>query len=104
MTTTIWDTVTRLYENTTRSFEDDLEKCFKEGYVFSGPGYFLMGYPVENRGWFVLVGVGELGKLISLMPYDLPYVGFSRDPSGGGKVKWYLTSKLKQHYENQVKP
>jgi hypothetical protein len=99
MTTTIWDKVNTLYENSHRDFYEDFKTCLETGYVFVGPDYFLMGYPVENCGWFVLVGIGELGKLISLMPYHLPYVGFARDATGCGEVKWYLTSKLKQRYE-----
>ena len=99
----IWESIRSLYEHTPYNFEEDLKRHLHEGYVFSGPDYFLMGRAVDDRGWLVSLGIGELGKLISLMPYHLPYVGFSRHPSGIGPIKWHQTNRLIKHYENQTK-
>src|ERR1043165_6791482 len=73
---------------------DALEAHLLNGFVFSTPEAFLMGRPVprgaelldpwqswpreECDAWFVWIGVGRAARLLSLMPYPLPWVGWER--------------------------
>jgi hypothetical protein len=65
------------------------------GYIFGAPDYFLMGY-AHGDTWIISVAIGDkcLTKFAGLMPYYLPYVGWSRDPSGHGEIKQYPTKRL----------
>jgi len=90
-----------MYRNS--NYKDKLYEHIKwhveNGYIFAGPDFFLMGSAVGNHGWFIHIAIGKnrLQKFLSLMPYDLPHIGFSRDPSGSGTIVWYDTDKFVKH-------
>lgn len=98
-TINLWSEILRLYENTDRNFITDLEWHIKYGYIFSGPDYFLMVADLEERAWFVHLAIGSCGlaKFISLMPHYRPLIGWSRDPSGVGEIRWYSTDRFVKH-------
>jgi hypothetical protein len=59
------------------SFEEDLCWHLEQGYVFSTPTVFLMGYR-DNLCWVVSLCSGDLLEALELMPYPLPWVAFER--------------------------
>lgn len=75
------------------AMQADIEYYLRVGYVYSTPGYFIMGCQIHG-GWYIhaAVGVGAIESFIRLMPHYLPYIGWER--RGTGKVKWYPTTKL----------
>ena len=93
----IWLQLSKIYANSDRNFMDDLEWHVNHGYVFVGPGYFLMGSDVVGRGWHIHLAIGNMQKFLLFMPYYLPKIGWSRDPSGFGEITWYDTDKLTRH-------
>lgn len=91
-----------------RTFLEDLTLHLEFGYVVSMPGLFLMGRPVQKEApyellidprnrflrpdaWFVWLAAGATpDKLISCMPYHLPYVMWERN----NKLRIYSTETL----------
>lgn len=80
-----------------RSFQTDLDLHFRNGYVFSGPDFFIMGRPVnrnapakeivnpaccflEPDAWLIYLaaGPGALSQLLAHEPFILPYFGWER--------------------------
>jgi len=96
MNSTTWDILRKMYERSERNFDTDLAYYQEHGYVFDGGHYLLMGRAVGDYGWFIHLAIGKNGlqEFVNHMPYYLPHIGFSRDPSGVGEVKWYSTEKL----------
>jgi len=101
MNTTTCEQLKALYRRSQRDFNEDIAMHLQDGasFIFSGPDYFLMARAVVDHGWHIIVavGVGRMQKFLELMPYELPYIGFSRDPSGHGEIKWYSTNTIRRH-------
>ena len=93
-------------------FREELEAYLLHGYVFSTPDLFLMGramprsadasdlwvsYPVEEcDAWFVWLGVGDALRLLELMPFPLPWIGWARQGRAWEDVHWLPTEILRR--------
>jgi hypothetical protein len=90
-----YEELKKLYLRTPeRSLQNDLAYFIATGYVFSGPGYLLIGRRVYD-GWFVhvAIGSGSLKKFLQCMPFYLPFIGWAREQRGR-KTKWHRTEVL----------
>ena len=90
------------------NFREVMEAHLLRGYVFSGPDYFLLGRPVARAlgggvlarrdaapdAWFVWVGVGEAARLLALMPFPLPWLGWYRGGRGWPANHWVRTERF----------
>lgn len=92
--TTIWQQLNQLYDKSRRNFGEDLLWHASHGYIRYGPTHFIMGSDCSGRGWLIWVAVGDISQFIAEMPYYLPYVGWSRDPSGFGEIRWFRTEDV----------
>ena len=94
---TTWSQLEQLYEIVQMDLQKDLREYANHGYIFSGPGYFIMGRQIGN-GWYVQAAVGErpevLRKFAELMPYWLPHIGCRRQGKHNCEVVWYPTDKI----------
>lgn len=100
-------------EECPRTFVEDLEAHLLSGYVFSTPGFFVMGravsafadpadiidpwhvFPVEEHScWHVYLaaGVNPFGHFLSLAPYPLPYVSWEKR----NKLRIHKMSRIQQ--------
>jgi hypothetical protein len=93
------------------SFREELEAHLWHGFVFSTPEAFLMGRPVpkgaqifdvwqtwsaaECNAWFIWLAVGTAGRLLSFMPYELPWLGWVRQGRGWRETRWVRTARLR---------
>jgi hypothetical protein len=100
----------RLCSSRGGSFREELEAHLLHGFVFSTPDVFLMGRPVprsadvsdvweywpaaECDAWFVWLAVGRVGRLFSLMPWPLPWLGWVRQGRGWDDVHWWPTKRF----------
>ena len=81
-----------MYRGAGLNFEQDLGHYLTNGYVVSEPDRFIMfkpvrkdmgerdWHPVNPDTWYVHVAVGKnaLKYFLSLAPYELPYLAWSR--------------------------
>lgn len=97
MSTTIWEQARKLYERTPINLEDDVLEYARNGYVFIGPAYLLIGRRVGD-GWYIqcAIGVGAMQKFIELMPYYLPHVGWRREGKYNQECVWYRTETIER--------
>jgi hypothetical protein len=58
-------------------FAAALERNYQDGFVFSTPDYFIMGREVAE-GWFIEGMAGDFTRAWSILPYELPKIGFER--------------------------
>lgn len=88
-----YEQVERLYETHPRqyTFEEDLRRFSKMGYVFSTPDSFIMGYHLSDC-WFIYAFAGNLGDAFKFMPHPATWVEFVRRD---GENKLYLYEKIK---------
>jgi hypothetical protein len=100
MNTITCEQLKALYRRSQRDFNEDISAALQDdkSFIFSGPDYFLMGRSVDDHGWHIVVavGIGRMQKFLELMPYELPYIGFSRDPSGHGEITWYSINIIRR--------
>lgn len=92
-----------------RSFARDIYLHTLSGYVIDTPTAFLMGRPVCRDApeeairdpaisfsrwaadcWFIFAFAGDIGEMLHLAPYELPYVGWSRR---NGAIRWYTCAE-----------
>ena len=92
------------------NFLSVLDEHLTEGYVYSGDDCFVMASTenresllgiclnkdVDNDTWFVYAYVGELKRVLELIPFRLKYVAFRRD---NGNMKMYQTDNLLRKLE-----
>jgi hypothetical protein len=94
------------------SFREELEAHLLNGWVISTPEVFLLGRPVprsadaadlravyppeECDAWFVWLGVGSAERLLALMPYDLPWIGWHRQGRAWRSSHWVSTTALRR--------
>lgn len=94
------------------NFREEVEAHLLHGFVFATPTAFLMGRPVPRGAeirdvwqtwpaekcdaWFAWIGVGAIGPLLALMPYELPWVGWVRQGRGWEEVHWMCTRALRR--------
>lgn len=94
------------------SFREELEAHLLRGWVFSTPEAFLMGravarsadvtdlatiYPAaECNAWFVWLAVGRWPRLLSFMPYALPWIGWHRQGRAWRECHWLPTAELQR--------
>lgn len=66
-----------------------------QGHVFVGPEYVLIGYRHGN-GWLIVMASGKksLAHFARLMPYYLPWIGWSRVGRGRKEVRWHSTIEI----------
>jgi hypothetical protein len=91
------------HENPPLSWEGDLEEYMRNGHVHITPSLVLLGCRVDD-GWFIRLAVGDgcLAKVVELMPFPLPYVGWARVAKGRPVTRWWPLSRvieLVQYYE-----
>ena len=102
------------------NFLEQLEEFLLTGFVLSAPDAFLMGRAVpygceitgdfrqtwpedECNAWFVWWGVGSAERLLALMPYELPWVGFVRHGREWPEVHWIPTAYLRKRLKRACK-
>lgn len=88
-------------------FDTQMRFHLNNGWVYSGDDCFVMA-TVENlneieykkhltgKAWFVYVYVGNLNRVLELIPFRLEYVAFRRN---NGPVKVYNMTKLLRKLE-----
>lgn len=97
------------------SFRYELEAHLLHGYVYSAPDYFAMARPVsrsinvgdleavhpreECDAWFIWLAVGDLQKLLKLLPFDLPWVGWHRQGREWLDCHWVPLVDLRRRLE-----
>lgn len=80
---------------------------FSNEYVFKGPDYLLLGGPMpgNDQAWHVFWAETSRGKcadlktiahFLDLMPYERPYVAWSRMTRGSMHTRYYLTARLRR--------
>jgi hypothetical protein len=112
--------VAGLYEGTIGTFREDLEAHLLHGYVFSTPGWFVMGRPVDSTAsaeaindpwhvfplathdcWFIHAYAhtaqinfrGLVENVLRVMPYELPLAAWMR--MRDERVRIYSIQKLR---------
>ena len=99
-----------MFEDHEERFIDVLDDHLTNGWVYSGEDCFIMasldsrsallGFdlnkPLDTDTWFVYVYVGNLKRVLELIPFDKEYVAFRRN---NGTVKIYDMQKLVQKLE-----
>ena len=77
------------------SLDQEIAEFAADGFVFIGPDYLLLGRQVKHA-WMVhlAVGRGALKKFIELMPYYLPYIGWTRQLKGREDFQWFETERV----------
>jgi hypothetical protein len=105
----------RLCRDRGADFREEMEAFLLNGFVFSTPEAFLMGRPVpkgfelldiwhefpagaELNAWLVWSGVGNAGRLLSMMPFTLPFVGWVRQGRGWSEIHWVSTARLRARF------
>lgn len=106
----------KLRRDAGKNFTDELEAFLLTGFVFSTPMAFLMGKPVPRDvwihdpwetwpkercdAWFVWLAVGDAWRLMDMMPFELPYVGWYRQGRGWQEIHWLPSSLVHRrvHY------
>jgi len=98
-----------------RDFWADVNQHLLHGYVLSFPQLFAMARPVRRDAeerwlaciphpfvnpdtWLVWSAAGHLDLLLSLLPYDLPYLAFHRGSSrrrGPQPLRVYPTQRVR---------
>jgi hypothetical protein len=85
----------------------------RQGFVFSTPAFYIMGRPVMKYApiphildvehvfdfeqcdtWFIFVLTGETRQAWSIMPWELPFMCWSRDNDPTGELRFYETRRL----------
>lgn len=93
------------------SWLEDLEAHLLGGFVISTPDAFLIGRPVphgaevvdaweqwpreESDCWFVWCAAGDPRRLLDLMPFPLPWIGWMRLGRGWREIHWIRASRLR---------
>lgn len=92
----------------------DFSLCFNYffyyGYLFKSPDYFIMGEEAVSHQlgevvWYIWYaayrGKSGIKDLIKLLPYDLPYIAFSRPLRGDldkSRVRYYSLESLRRRF------
>lgn len=93
------DVAAALYAERSWDFEKTLRGYLSSevGYLLHGPSFFVLARPVMLESgaaaWHVDVAVGRLSYLLTLIPFDLPFISFHRDATGARRV--YETARLR---------
>lgn len=100
-----FQTLRKLYEQRDREHSFDWyvweHHNHPEGFVFSTPDYFVMGSRLASKGygpidtWFVYAMAGDLSKVWSILPYDLPLVAWERQTPYGKKLHFYRANRIR---------
>ncbi|MBA3354273.1 MAG: hypothetical protein H0U23_17920 [Blastocatellia bacterium] len=88
------DTVRSLYaEHKIGDFDLDLADYLKTGCVNSTPKDFVMAKPValgDGRvAWFIQAAVGNLTRIVWMLPFRLPYIAFARRKDSSKRLRVY---------------
>ena len=89
----------------------------RRGFYYATPSFFIMGRPVIKSAmqvlitdpswvfdwdlcdcWYVHGMAGDIAKAWSILPWELPWIGFCRgalDPTN--ELRFYRTSALRRH-------
>lgn len=105
----LFEEAERIHEEREVDFPTTFDYFFTYGYVFKTPKFFLMAEEaLHEKGplWLVWYagnrGRNELKTLLSLMPYELPYIAFSRISSRDTKkLHIYETSRIKRILQHE---
>lgn len=94
----------KLHAQSGFDFATAFDHFFSHGWMFKGPGYFLLGGhdPHREDAWLVWWAelhpkqdrVKMLKLLLRFIPYHKPYIGWARALKGRIDVKYYSTSRL----------
>ncbi len=98
-------------ESCARTFREDLELHLLNGFVISGPDFFMMGRPVckywgdqftidptfnptndKRDCWHCYLMAGNMLKAFQFVPYPLPFISFERK----NKLRFYRLDELKK--------
>ena len=73
-----WERIVAKYaEKGDPSLGRALDFNLAHGFVFSTPAFFIMGHELDGA-WFIEGMAGDCSKAWSILPYELPSVGFQR--------------------------
>jgi hypothetical protein len=92
-------------------FLAELDFHLTNGWVYSGEDAFIMATTenlsqireinsqncIDKDTWYVYAYVGNLRRVLGLVPFQLKYVAFRRD---NGRIKVYDMNRLLQKMEN----
>lgn len=75
----IWTEVHEAYDKAGLSLDKDYAYYQLYGYIFQGPNFFIMGEELDDA-WFVQIAIGKgcVPLFLRLMPFEKPYISFSR--------------------------
>jgi hypothetical protein len=103
-------------------FRDDLLDYLGNGFVVSRPNLFAMGKVIDlapqpdgdvdreknhrnpdpgEPTWFIRMAVGDLGELLTTLPFYLPKITFCRKRDG--KLRVYSVDRLAKAIMNRIK-
>ena len=86
-----YEQVEKLYRDYPQqyTFEEDLRRFSKFGYVFSTPDSFIMGYHIpEEDTWFIHALAGDLADTLRYLPFSSEFVTFRRRGGSDRKVSF----------------
>ncbi len=106
-------------ERAGEDFREVVEAHMLHGWLFSTPDLFLAARPVPSQAdvsdlwaewprercdaWFIRLSVGSMWQALSLMPFDLPLVGWYRAGRGWESNHW-VSTKLLRRFESALAP
>lgn len=77
----------------------ELERYHREGFVFSGPAYFVAGIEArfeEKDCWYIFAAAGDITAMWDHLPYPLGWVAFERIRAGQRELDFYPTERLRR--------
>ena len=100
---------------TVHPFEWYVDWHLRHGYVFATPEFFVAFRPVCHESppeqvidptclfppdkcdaWFIFCGAGSMRKAWSVMPHELPWIGYERLKGDILELQWYPTGLLRR--------
>lgn len=94
------------------AFEFYVEWHHKHAFVFSTPNFFIMGRPVIMRifdpkrldlfspskadAWFIHAMAGDIPRVWSVLPWELPFIGWERTRSKETELQFHPIEVLKR--------
>jgi hypothetical protein len=109
-----FETICRLYLEHPQEapFEYYLVWHHRHGFVYSTPGFFIMGRhvsrelfnpnkleyfsPEDSDAWYVHAMAGSMAKAWSILPWELPYLMWERLTESGRDLRCYPFSDVRR--------
>lgn len=100
---TILDRARFIFRNNGENFDYILRVHItrEDGYVFKGKNYLVLGWEdKERKAWVIYFAMTlngmKLTELFSMLPHELPEIGFARGLRGKKDLKFYSTERLRR--------